>query len=211
MQQQDRRGEAHTLGELGLLYDARGRLDEAVTFHRQAAAKCVELQDMANEGAVRGNAGSTLVRLGRYDEARQELLRAIECREPYGHAAEPWKTWAILHDLEQATGHPQAAHAARQKAIQAFLAYRRAGGETRQGISPQPYQWVAQAIHQNQRALAERTLAQLAARPDLPAYRKPLLPKLQAILRGHRDPALADDPSLHYTDAAELLLLLEQL
>lgn len=38
-----------------------------------------------------------------------------------------------------------------------------------------------------------------------------MLPKLQTILHGDRDPALADDPALDYDDAAELLLLLERL
>ena len=138
-------------------------------------------------------------------------MRAIECKEPYGHAAEPWTTWQILSVLEQATGHPQAAHAAWQKAFQAFLAYRRTGGENRRGSGPELCQLVAQAIQHNQLAPAEHGLAQLAARPDLPAYLKPLIPKLQAILRGDRDPALADDLSLDCDDAAELLLLLEQL
>jgi hypothetical protein len=31
------------------------------------------------------------------------------------------------------------------------------------------------------------------------------------ILNGSRDPALADDPALHYGDAAEVLFLLERL
>jgi hypothetical protein len=38
-----------------------------------------------------------------------------------------------------------------------------------------------------------------------------MLPKPHAILRGDRDPALADDPALYYCDAVELLLLLERL
>jgi len=38
-----------------------------------------------------------------------------------------------------------------------------------------------------------------------------MIPKLQAILQGSRDPALATDPNLDYDDAAELLLLLEAL
>jgi hypothetical protein len=40
---------------------------------------------------------------------------------------------------------------------------------------------------------------------------KVLLPKLRAILKGARDPSLADDPALDYDDAAELKLLLEDL
>ncbi len=43
-----------------------------------------------------------------------------------------------------------------------------------------------------------------------PAYRRPLTPALQAILDGSRDPALPSDLELYYQDAAEILLLLEQ-
>ena len=38
-----------------------------------------------------------------------------------------------------------------------------------------------------------------------------LLPKLQAVLSGARDRALADNPELYYQDAVELRLLLESL
>ena len=88
----------------------------------------MRLKDLANEGKVTKQPGHTLIKLRRYDEARQELQRAIECKKPYGHAAEPWKTWSILEDLERATGHTEAAQAARQQAIETYLAYRRAGG-----------------------------------------------------------------------------------
>ena len=40
---------------------------------------------------------------------------------------------------------------------------------------------------------------------------KLMISKLQAILQGDRDPALADDPNLEYDDAVELKLLLEAL
>jgi hypothetical protein len=45
----------------------------------------------------------------------------------------------------------------------------------------------------------------------MPPQSQALLPKLHTILRGDRNPALADDPALDYRDAAELLLLLEKL
>ena len=56
---------------------------------------------------------------------------------------------------------------------------------------------------------AEQQLAELAA--DAPPWGKALFSKLQAILRGDRAPALAEDPNLPYRDAAELQLLLERL
>jgi hypothetical protein len=46
---------------------------------------------------------------------------------------------------------------------------------------------------------------------DAPPWLTALLSKLQAILLGSRDPALADDPGLVYGDAVELQLLLERL
>ena len=54
-------------------------------------------------------------------------------------------------------------------------------------------------------------LAQLLGNPDLPAPAKVLIPTLQAILDGARDPALTDNPDLDYDDAAEVRLLLETL
>ena len=69
-----------------------------------------------------------LIQLQRYDGARQELLRAIECNKLFGHAAEPWKTWSVLEDLENAVRDESAAAQARAQAKAAYLAYRRDGG-----------------------------------------------------------------------------------
>lgn len=206
----DRAGEASTLNELGNLYDDMGRLEEAVTFYRQAADIYVELQDQRCEGFTRSNIAMVLIKLQRYGEARRELERAIECGKPFGHAAEPWKTWDILHDLERAAGDPQAAAQARQQAVQTYLAYRRAGGESRLP-GAQLCARIAQDIQRGDTREAERFLAQAAGTPDTPAWLKTLIPKLQAVLQGARDPALATDPNLDYDDAAELLLLLEAL
>jgi tetratricopeptide (TPR) repeat protein len=59
VQQQNRAGEAFTLGELGNLYDRMGRLEEAVTFFRQAADIYAQLQDKRYEGAALNNLGNT--------------------------------------------------------------------------------------------------------------------------------------------------------
>ncbi len=103
-------GQADTLNQLGNLYDdILNRPEEAVAFYRKAADKYIEGRDHAKEGAVRNNLAATLRRLGRFDEARQEIHRAIECKAPFGHASEPWKTWSILAQIESAAANPTAA------------------------------------------------------------------------------------------------------
>jgi len=210
VQQGDRAGEADSLNELGGLYYMMDRLDEAAIFYRQAADIYVELGDTANEGKARSNLAVMLINLERYDDARRELRLAIECKQPFGHAAELWKTWDILHDLEIAVGNRDAAAAAREKAIETYLAYRKAGGG-RHEPAAQLCTMVAQAIQQGNTAEVEQALAQASESAETPSWLKVMIPKLQAVLRGKRDPALADDPELHYTHAVELQLLLESL
>jgi tetratricopeptide (TPR) repeat protein len=77
---------------------------------------------------VRSNIADELVKLGRHDEARQEIERAIECKRPFGHAAQPWTLLAILSNLERAVSNEPAALAARRQAIELYLSYRRDGG-----------------------------------------------------------------------------------
>src|SRR6185295_11143843 len=94
-------------GQLGNLYDAMpGRRDEAVAYYRQAAEIHRELGDLRLEGQDCRNAAGTLVALGRFDEARAELERAIACDAQFGGNSEPWRMWGILHQLETASGNP---------------------------------------------------------------------------------------------------------
>lgn len=209
VQQHDLAGEAGSLLEVGNLYDGMGQLEEAASFYRQGAELYATLQDTRFEGVARSNLADTLIQLERYFEARRELQRAIECKQPFGHAAEPWKTWDILQDLELATGNMQAAEAARAQAIASYLAYRRAGGES-QSNQAQLFVNVLQAIQQGATTEAEQHLDELSEEDDPPSF-KTLAARLRAILGGDRDPALAADPNLSYSAAAELQLLLEAL
>jgi tetratricopeptide (TPR) repeat protein len=209
VQQKNLTGEASSLGELGNLYDDMERLEEAVKCYQQAADICAKLQDQSYEGVVRSNLANTLIKLQRYDDARCELLRAIACKKPFGHAAESWKTWDILSNLEQASGIPQAAAQARQQAIESYLAYRRDGGQSMTGIA-RLCAIAAQSIEQGDTTEIETYLAQ-SSEADVPPSTKILISNLQAILRGDRNPALADDSNLTYDDAVELQLLLEEL
>jgi tetratricopeptide (TPR) repeat protein len=210
VQQQNRSGEANTLNELGNLYHAMERPEEAVAFCRQAADIHVTLGNLMHEGFARNNLAYTLMTLQRYDDARRELQRTLECKKPFGYAATPWTTWALLHKLEQATGNAPAAADAWQQAVQYYMAYRRAGGENHTPGARLCTQ-IVHAIRKGDTAEAAQFLAQAAAAVDTPAQLKAMLPKLHAILRGDRDPVLTADLALSYDDAAELLLLLETL
>jgi hypothetical protein len=96
--------------------------------------------------------------------------------------------------------------------MESYLAYRRDGGQS--------YEWgakwcagVARAIQTAQPSSMTELARQLGEYLDTEAgpRAKRLMPKLQAILAGGRDLALADDPALRYDDAVELTLLLESL
>jgi len=209
VQMKDLEGEAGSLYELASLYHLLGHLEEAVILRQQVADICVKLNNPYREGMTRVGLASTHIKLQRFDEARRELYRAVECQKPYGHAGEPWKTWGMLCNLEKASGNPQAAAQARQQAIESYLAYRRAGGQS-MTTGAQLCALAAQAIEQGDTTEVEQQLAQFS-RADVPSWAEAMIPKLQAILRGDRNSALAADPNLDYDDAVELQLLLEKL
>lgn len=204
-------GQANTLNQLGSLYgDILDRQDDAAAFYRQAADKYVDNGDTANEGRVRNNLGNTLRKLHRHDEARQEIRRAIECKEESGHAAEPWTSWAILAAIESDVGQPATAAKARAEAIAGYLAYRRDGGENH-NTDGRISLAVTQTLLAGDTAAAASLVQQVAAKPDLPDALRPFLKPLQTVIAGSRERGLADSPDLDYTMAAELLILIETL
>ena len=206
----DRSGEGTTLNQLGVNSRLAGRLEDAVRFYREAITISVETKNLGKEGLRRTNLALVLIQLERFDEARREILRAIECGKPYGHAAEPWKTFSILHALERAVGNDSAAEAARTRAMELFLAYRRDGGENH-NPGGRLALGVGEALARGETAEVGRELAEVLAIPELPEQFQALVPIFQQILDGSRDPALASDPRLFFMDAVEVRLLLESL
>lgn len=202
-------GQASTLNQLGNLYGITNRTEEAVAFYRQAADRNVEARDLAGEGRVRNNLAIALHNLHRHDEARDEILRAIDCNAQFGYASEPWKSWNVLADIERDAGNATAAEEARQKARASYLAYRRDGGENHN-----PDGRISLAVTQNllagDTASAMSLLQQLGADPSW-ASLLPFIRALEAIAGGSRDRALAGDANLDHTEAAEILLVIEML
>ena len=204
-------GQASSLGQLGNLYDDElNRPEDAVTFNRQAAAIYVQIGDLANEGRSRNNIADTLQKLKRYDEARSEIMRAIDCKSQVGLASSPWTSFNILHEIEEATGNQAAARAAWVQARDAYLQYRRQGGYA-QSVNGKLVEHVVGLIAQQKFDEIEPLFNQLASDPNTSDARKALMQAFIAILSGSRDTALADDPALSYADAAEVLFLIERL
>jgi hypothetical protein len=67
------------------------------------------------------------------------------------------------------------------------------------------------ALQENKTGKMASVLTELLNHPKITTSLKALIPKLQALLAGSRDPGLAADPELYYRDAAEILFLLEEL
>ena len=99
--------------------------------------------------------------------------------------------------------------AARNQAIETYLAYRRAGGDS-QNNQIQYFSFVAEAVLEDAQEQAARQLNDLVEPDDPPTFTA-LIRQLRAVLAGDRDPTLAADPELGYLAAAELRFLLDTL
>jgi hypothetical protein len=150
---------------------------------------------------------SQATRSGRPAGSREARLAVIGstgrrafCRSPDLDPEVAGEAWGVLGVLHRYEG----------QAIEAFLAYRRAGGENHQP-GARLATAVAQGIASGETAAVASQLAELGGRPDLPAYLQALVPVLQQIVQGSRDPALASAPGLIPMDAVEVQLLLEKL
>jgi tetratricopeptide (TPR) repeat protein len=211
VQLRDVAGQATTLNQLGNLYDDHlGRAEEAAAFLRRAADKHVEIHDIAGEGRARHNLAVCLRKLRRLEQARQEIRRAIECDQQFGHASEPWKSWDNLAGIENDDGNATVAAQAKHKAIECYLAYRRDGGENHSGAGRLVFD-MTERLRAGGPAAAASFLQQIAVDPAVSAPLHPFIPALQAIVAGSRDRNLASAPDLDYAKAAEILLLIETL
>jgi len=203
-------GQAKTLNQLGSLYNNLGRLEESAAFFQQAVDKSVEYSDVSKEGVFRQNLADALRVLKRFDEARQQIRRSIECKSQFGHAAEPWTSWALLAQIERDVGNRAASVDPKRKAIASYLAYRRDGGEDHDEEGRLSLA-ITEYLLAGDNAAASSLLQQLTTDPDLPDHARTFIGALQAVVAGSRDRSLADAPDLNYRMAAEIFFLIETL
>jgi tetratricopeptide (TPR) repeat protein len=210
MQNDDLIGQACTHYSLGQLYEIyQDKPQEAVTCFRQALEICSKYGQIKMEWKSADRLANMLCKLNHLDEARHIIRRSIACKLALGHEAQPWRSWEILCNIEIQAGNTVGAKEASLKALSAYIDYRRDGGSDFGQIGQ-----LALAIHQdlvsgftaNAVSLLD-TLEPLADWVHDLAY----LGVLKKIVAGSRDTALAQDPSLNYFQAAEILLLIEAL
>ena len=203
-------GQAANLTQLGLLYSNHlSQLEDALAFYKQAIDIFISQGDRRFEGVARNNAATILLKLGFHNEAQVEILRAIECIKKFGHAAEPWKSFCTLYDIETAAGSLASARAARQQAQNAYLAYRQQGGYAQyEGGKLAEQIWTK--VQQEVLNSVIQWLTQIKSDTNTLNLSKHFMQKLSAVLKGSRDSSLANDDELDYEESAEILLLIQR-
>jgi tetratricopeptide (TPR) repeat protein len=195
--------------QIGIVHKEAEQYEAAEHAYQASLQIAVQLGDTAGQALTLGAIGILYDAMGRLEDAVRFHRQAAEMH-------------ATLHDLA-GEGH------SRSNAADPLIALRRydeARRELQRAIACQePFGHAAKpwktfgilsdlerAVGNTAAATAAATaLAEIAQRPNLPAYVPPGLAALQALLAGSRDPALADDPRLAYDDAVDLRLLLDQL
>jgi hypothetical protein len=135
-------------------------------------------------------------------------MRAIQCKQNLGHAGTVWNAFNILRQIETADGNHAAARAAWTQARDAYLAYRRQGGYASRGDGGRLIEQILGLIQQGKSSEIQSLFGQYSDAPD---FFKSFMQNVVAILNGSRDKTLGDDPALIYSDAAEVLFLIERL
>lgn len=204
----DDAGRVRTLAQLGSLYNhLLNRPEEAAAIFRQALDQSAII-DTPTEGAIRNNLAVALRKLSRLNEARQEIHRAIACKAKTGHVSSPWNSWSILREIELDAGNAAAAEEAGRETVDAYLAYRRDGGEN-PSDSAHLARDVTRALISADAGKASSLVQQESDRFEA-AGAGTFTRALLAIIAGSRDNTLAT-PDMHFELAGEILYLLETL
>ncbi|HMT94593.1 tetratricopeptide repeat protein [uncultured Thiothrix sp.] len=205
----DRSSEANCLAGLGNVYDASNLTKQAIGFYRESAHVSKNIGDKRHECIVRGNLGNALIKLRCYEDARKELIRAIDCGQYFDSEAELWRVWGNLYMLEKAENNSREAWIAWQEAVKKRVSYRLNGGENNTDAGYLCESFCKTILHEGGHAASRLVAIELA--DETWGNCIILLNKLAKIALGERSPKLAEDEQLHYEWAAEVLLVLDRL
>ncbi len=204
-------GVISSLLELGSLSETQENFPEAVDYYRQALKAAEDSGDQYRQVAAGNRLADAQRQAGNIAEALMVLEQAGNLGQQFGHDAEPWKTWKILSDLEAASDNPDGSQVARQRAIEAYVAFRVEGGQNNEGDG-QLCAMVLQGIQTQETARVGEMLAKLGANDAWQSTEnKALLSVLNDFLEGKREIPLIENTELNYRHAAELMILQDRL
>ncbi len=204
-------GVISSLLELGSLSETQENFPEAVDYYRQALKAAEDSGDQYRQVAAGNRLADAQRQAGNIAEALTVLEQAGNLGQQFGHDAEPWKTWKILSDLEAASDNPDGSQVARQRAIEAYVAFRVEGGQNNEGDG-QLCAMVLQGIQTQETARVGEMLAKLGANEAWQSTEnKALLSVLNDFLAGKREIPLIENTELNYRHAAELMILQDRL
>ena len=204
-------GVISSLLELGSLSETQENFPEAVDYYRQALKAAEDSGDQYRQVAAGNRLADAQRQAGNIAEALTVLEQAGNLGQQFGHDAEPWKTWKILSDLEAASDNPDGSQVARQRAIEAYVAFRVEGGQNNEGDG-QLCAMVLQGIQTQETARVGEMLTKLGANDAWQSTEnKALLSVLNDFLEGKREIPLIENTELNYRHAAELMILQDRL
>jgi tetratricopeptide (TPR) repeat protein len=204
-------GVISSLLELGSLSETQENFPEAVTYYRQALKAAEDSGDQYRQVASGNRLADAQRQAGNIAEALTVLEQAGNLGQQFGHDAEPWKTWNILSDLEAASDNPAGSQAARQRAIEAYVAFRVEGGQNNEGDG-QLCAMVLQGVQTEQTSRVSEMLAKLGSNDAWQSTEnKALLSVLNDFIAGKREISLIENADLNYRHAAELMILQDRL
>jgi tetratricopeptide (TPR) repeat protein len=202
--------EAEVLLELGTLSVARQRLEEGLEFIKKGAEIYQQLKNDRWESNARANAAHILIKLKRFKEANAEIVRTIDCEKNFEKKEEPWKTFDYLSQIEAGLGNETASLQALERARNIYIAHCGSSG-TRAPFSGHLFHDVRSTLQTGRPTGLSGMLDAISDDPSFtPAMRAAAL-ALNAVLNGSRDKRIASDPRLHFTDALEMEILINEL
>ncbi|MEX2739329.1 MAG: tetratricopeptide repeat protein, partial [Candidatus Wukongarchaeota archaeon] len=153
----DRAGEGTTLNNVGLVYRALGRYQEALEHYQKSLKIREELGDIAGKGVTLSNIGSVYRHWGRYQEALEYHQKSLKISEEIGDRAGEGTTLNNIGLVYRALGRYQEALEYHQKSlrIRQEIEDRAGEGTTLNNIGEVYYAWgrFQEALEHYQKAL----------------------------------------------------------
>lgn len=113
--------EISALNNLAEAFDAMGRYSDALTSHEKALTECEAFVNCAEfEATIRHNLGRTLLQVGNYEEAKDQLDDALVLASKYQLSELQGNALNSLGNLQMAMGHYNQALSALQDALNIF-------------------------------------------------------------------------------------------